>query len=49
MIKDDIATILKDVPLRILAENLDPTKTTPEGFDNWGDWIIDTASLDKNI
>ena len=32
MIKDDIATILKDVPLRILAENLDPKKLHQKGL-----------------
>ena len=46
MARSDIASTLKAIPARVFAENLDPT-TTPPGFSNWGEWMIDTAGLDK--
>ena len=46
MARSDIASTLKAIPARVFAENLDPT-TTPPGFSNWGDWIIDTGGLDR--
>ena len=47
MLRSDIASTLKAIPARIFAENLDPTSSTPNGFSSWGDWMIDTAGLDK--
>ena len=52
-LRSDIATVLKTVPSRVFAENLDigqaPTGNSSSGtaFTNWGDWIVDTAGLDK--
>ena len=48
MARSDIASTLKAVPARIFAENLDPTASTPSGFSNWGEWIIDTGGLDRS-
>ena len=31
----------------MFAENLDPTVSNPPGFSNWGEWMIDTAGLDR--
>ena len=48
-----MATVLKTVPSRVFAENIDvgatPTGADSTGntFTNWGDWIVDTAGLDK--
>ena len=48
-----MATVLKTVPSRVFAENIDvgatPTGADSTGttFKNWGDWIVDTAGLDK--
>ena len=46
MARSDIASTLKAIPARVFAENLDPT-TTPPGFSNWGEWMIDTGGLDR--
>ena len=46
MLRSDIASVLKAIPARVFAENLDPT-TTPPGFSNWGEWMIDTGGLDR--
>ena len=48
MARSDIATALKAIPARVFAENLDPTQSNPPGFSNWGEWIIDTAGLDRS-
>ena len=53
-LRSDMATVLKTVPSRVFAENID-VSTTPPGtdsstgntFQNWGEWIVDTAGLDK--
>ncbi|RAX55337.1 hypothetical protein CCY99_01165 [Helicobacter sp. 16-1353] len=45
--KSDIATVLKSVPARIVAENIDATQSAPQGFSSWNEWIIDTAGLDR--
>ena len=47
MLRSDIASTLKAIPARIFAENIDPTASTPPGFSSWGEWIIDTAGLDR--
>ena len=48
MLRSDIASVLKAIPARIFAENIDPTSTTaPNGFSNWGEWMIDTGGLDR--
>lgn len=50
MARSDIATILKSVPARVFAENIDTTASTPpsdSGATTWGEWIIDTAGLDR--
>ena len=52
-LRSDIATVLKTVPSRVFAENLDvgatPTGTSSSGgkLATWGEWIVDTAGLDK--
>ena len=52
-LRSDIATVLKTVPSRVFAENLDvgtkPTGNSSSGgtFNTWGEWIVDTAGLDK--
>ena len=45
--RSDIESVLKAVPARILAENID-ISSVPEGFATWGDWIIDVAGLDSS-
>ena len=47
MARSDIASVLKAIPARIFAENIDPTQSSPQGFSNWGDWMIDTGGLDR--
>ena len=47
MARSDIASVLKAIPARIFAENIDPTQSTPPGFSNWGEWMIDTGGLDR--
>ncbi len=47
MLRSDIASVLKAIPARVFAENIDPTQSTPTGFSNWGEWMIDTGGLDK--
>ncbi len=47
MTRSDIASTLKAIPARVFAENLDTTQDAPSGFSTWGDWMIDTAGLDK--
>ena len=47
MLRSDIASALKAIPARVFAENIDPTQSTPTGFSSWGEWMIDTAGLDK--
>ncbi len=47
MARSDIASTMKAIPARIFAENIDPTQATPTGFSNWGEWMIDTAGLDR--
>ena len=47
MARSDIASTMKAIPARIFAENIDPTQSAPQGFSNWGEWIIDTAGLDR--
>ena len=47
MARSDIASTLKAIPARVFAENLDPTASTPSGFSNWGEWMIDTGGLDR--
>ncbi len=47
MLRSDIASTLKAIPARVFAENLDPTQSAPNNYSSWGDWIIDTAGLDK--
>ena len=47
MARSDIASVLKAIPARVFAENLDPTASTPPGFSSWGEWMIDTGGLDR--
>ena len=47
MARSDIASVLKAIPARVFAENLDPTQSTPAGFSSWGEWMIDTGGLDR--
>ena len=47
MARSDIASVLKAIPARIFAENIDPTQSAPTGFSNWGEWMIDTGGLDR--
>ena len=47
MARSDIASVMKAIPARIFAENIDPTQSAPTGFSNWGDWMIDTGGLDR--
>ena len=47
MARSDIASTLKAIPARVFAENLDPTQSAPTGFSSWGEWMIDTAGLDR--
>ena len=47
MARSDIASVLKAIPARIFAENIDPTQSTPTGFSSWGEWMIDTGGLDR--
>ena len=47
MLRSDIASVMKAIPARIFAENIDPTQSTPTGFSNWGEWMIDTGGLDR--
>ena len=47
MARSDIASVLKAIPARIFAENIDPTASTPPGFSSWGEWMIDTGGLDR--
>lgn len=48
MTRSDIATLLKQVPARVVAENIAITNTPPHGYNNWGEWLMDTPSLDKS-
>ena len=47
MARSDIASVMKAIPARIFAENIDPTQSSPQGFSNWGEWMIDTGGLDR--
>ncbi|RAX52248.1 hypothetical protein CCY99_07605 [Helicobacter sp. 16-1353] len=47
MARSDIASVLKAIPARVFAENLDPTAARPDGFSSWADWMIDTGGLDR--
>ena len=47
MARSDIASVLKAIPARVFAENIDPTASTPPGFSSWGEWMIDTGGLDR--
>ncbi len=47
MLRSDIASVMKAIPARIFAENIDPTQSKPTGFSNWGEWMIDTGGLDR--
>ena len=47
MARSDIASTLKAIPARVFAENIDPTASAPNGFSNWGEWMIDTGGLDR--
>ena len=47
MARSDIASVLKAIPARVFAENIDPTQSSPQGFSNWGEWMIDTGGLDR--
>ena len=47
MARSDIASVMKAIPARIFAENIDPTQSTPAGFSSWGEWMIDTGGLDR--
>ncbi|MDE6886151.1 MAG: prepilin-type N-terminal cleavage/methylation domain-containing protein [Helicobacteraceae bacterium] len=47
MLRSDIASVLKAIPARVFAENLDPTQSTPPGYSNWGEWMIDTGGMDR--
>lgn len=46
-LRSDIEAILRSIPSRIVAENLDATQDNPNGKQTWGEWIMDTVSLDK--
>ena len=48
MTRSDIATILKQVPARVVAENVSISNTPPNGYNTWGEWLMDTPSLDKS-
>ena len=48
MARSDIASAMKAIPARIFAENIDPTQSAPQGFSDWGEWIIDTGGLDRS-
>ena len=48
MLRSDIASVLKAIPARVFAENLDPTQSTPPGYSNWGEWMIDTGGMDRS-
>ena len=47
MLRSDIASVMKAIPARVFAENIDPTQSKPTGFSNWGEWMIDTGGLDR--
>ncbi len=47
MLRSDIASVMKAIPARIFAENIDPTQAQPQGFAGWGEWMIDTGGLDR--
>ena len=47
MARSDIASVLKAIPARVFAENIDPTQSAPTGFSSWGEWMIDTGGLDR--
>ena len=47
MLRSDIASVMKAIPARIFAENIDPTQSSPTGFSGWGEWMIDTGGLDR--
>ena len=47
MARSDIASVLKAIPARVFAENIDPTQSAPSGFSSWGEWMIDTGGLDR--
>ena len=47
MLRSDIASVMKAIPARIFAENIDPTQSKPTGFSSWGEWMIDTGGLDR--
>ena len=47
MARSDIASVLKAIPARVFAENIDPTQSSPQGFSSWGEWMIDTGGLDR--
>ena len=48
ILKNDINTVLTTVPARIFAESIDVTQNTPPDHSNWGEFIIDTAGLDRS-
>ena len=47
MARSDIASVLKAIPARVFAENLDPTASAPTGYSSWAEWMIDTGGLDR--
>lgn len=47
VLKNDLASAIKAVPAKVFAENIDISQV-PNGFNNWGDWIIDITGLDKS-
>ena len=54
-IRNDIATILKTIPMNIFAQNIEISGMPPSNFSisgvrnaTWGHWIVDTVGLDKS-
>ncbi|RAX52714.1 hypothetical protein CCY99_07020 [Helicobacter sp. 16-1353] len=48
MARNDISNLLEAIEARVFAENLDPTESAPDGFSNWGEWMMDTGGLDRS-
>lgn len=47
LLRSDVATLLKQVPAEVFAQNMNVDDTPPSGYQTWGDWFIEIGSLDK--
>lgn len=46
-LRSDINSVINYIPAKIFENNID-ISNIPSGFNNWGEWIINTTGLDNS-